>query len=351
MTISSKSIDVGVLGATGTVGQQLIALLDGHPWFNLTWLAASHRSERRRYADATKWRLPTSRPEQVADMIVNACAPPGAPKLIFSGLDASVAGDVEATFAEAGHTIISNANNHRMEADVPLLVPEINRNHLELLTQQTTQRGWSGRIVTNPNCSTIILTMALAPLLSLGLRAVNVTTLQAISGAGYPGLASLDIVGNVIPFISGEEEKIESETKKVFGSLKDGSVEPHGVAISAHTARVPVINGHTMMISVGLNCPASIDDLLGNFREFSGPPKVTTLPTAPKNPVIYLDQPDRPQPRLDVDRDRGMTVTVGRLRPCPLLDFKFVALGHNTIRGAAGAAVLNAELMCADGLF
>ena len=351
MTVSSKRIDVGILGATGAVGQELIALLDGHPWFNLTWLAASHRSERRRYADATQWRLPASRPENVAEMIVNACAPPGAPNLVFSGLDASVAGDVEANFAAAGHTVISNAKNHRMESDIPLLVPEINRDHLELLTKQTTQRGWSGRIVTNPNCSTIILTMALAPLLSFGLRAVNVTTLQAISGAGYPGLASLDIVGNVIPFICGEEEKMEAETKKVFGSLKNGSVELHGVAVSAHATRVPVINGHTLMISVGLDRPPATDDLLRKFREFSGPPKVETLPSAPPNPVIYLDQPERPQPRLDVDRNRGMTVTVGRLRPCPLLDFKFVALGHNTIRGAAGAAVLNAELMFADGLF
>ena len=350
MTISSKSIDVGVLGATGTVGQELITLLDGHPWFNLTWLAASQRSEGRRYADATQWRLPASRPEHISEMIVNACAPPGAPKLIFSGLDASVAGDVEATFAEAGYTVISNAKNHRMDADVPLLVPEINRNHLELLTNQSTQRGWSGRIVTNPNCSTIILTMALAPLLSFGLRAVNVTTLQAISGAGYPGVASLDIVGNVIPFINGEEEKMEAETKKVFGSLKDGAVRPHDVAISAHTTRVPVINGHTLMISVGLNRQAKIDELLRAFRDFSGPPKVATLPNAPKNPVIYLEQCDRPQPKLDVELNHGMTVTVGRLRPCPLLDFKFVALGHNTIRGAAGAAVLNAELMCADGL-
>ena len=350
MTISSKSIDVGVLGATGTVGQELITLLDGHPWFNLTWLAASQRSEGRRYADAAQWRLPASRPEHISEMIVNACAPPGAPKLIFSGLDASVAGDVEATFAEAGHTVISNAKNHRMDADVPLLVPEINQNHLELLTNQSNQRGWSGRIVTNPNCSTIILTMALAPLLSFGLRAVNVTTLQAISGAGYPGVASLDIVGNVIPFINGEEEKMEAETKKVFGSLKDGAVRPHDVAISAHTTRVPVINGHTLMISVGLNRQAKIEELLRTFRDFSGPPKVATLPNAPKNPVIYLEQPDRPQPKLDVELNHGMTVTVGRLRPCPLLDFKFVALGHNTIRGAAGAAVLNAELMCADGL-
>ena len=346
----SQQIDVGILGATGAVGQTFISQLASHPWFRLTWIAASSRSAGRRYADATPWRQPTPCPDGIADMIVDAVTPGHAPRVVFSGLDAKVAGDVEGEFARAGHVVVSNARNHRMDADVPLLVPEINADHLGLLRAQASVRGWSGKIVTNPNCSTIMLTMGLGPLRPFGLRAVNVTTLQAVSGAGYPGVPSLDMVGNVIPHIGGEEEKIETETKKILGVLEKGGVQPHPVIVSAHTTRVPVINGHTEMVSVAFDDTPDIDALIEAFRGFSGRPQAEQLPSAPDPPVVYLSDPNRPQPKLDVDRDGGMAVTVGRLRPCNVLDFKFVVLGHNTIRGAAGGALLNAELMQTDGL-
>ncbi len=345
-----QRLDVGILGATGIVGQEFIAELASHPWFDVTWVAASERSAGRRYSDATPWRLPTPRPDDAADLVVRPCTPDEGPRLVFSGLDASVAGEVEPAFAAAGHIVISNARNHRMEPDVPLLVPEINPDHLHLLTQQVKGRGWPGRIVTNPNCSVVVLAMALAPLRQFGLCSVTVTTLQAVSGAGYPGVASLDIVGNVIPFINGEEEKIETETKKILGCLKGNVVEPHPVVVSAQTTRVPVVNGHTEMVSVGFDTSPAVDDIREAFRTFSGRPQAEQLPSAPPHPIVYLDDPARPQPRLDADRDGGMTVTVGRLRRCPVLDYKVVVLGHNTIRGAVGAALLNAELMRVDGL-
>ena len=350
VSATTQRIDVGILGATGMVGQEFIAQLDAHPWFDLVWLGASLRSAGRRFADATPWRLPTPRPARVGEMMVDTVAPERAPRLLFSGLDASVAGEAETALAARGHVVVSNARNHRMEPDVPLLVPEVNPDHLQLLKQQASARAWPGRIVTNPNCSTIVLTMALAPLRPFGLRSVNVTTLQAVSGAGYPGVASLDIVGNVIPFIGGEEEKMETETKKIFGCLTDEGVEPHPVVVSAHATRVGVTNGHTLMISVGFERAPEPAELLQAFKDFSGRPQSEQLPSAPPDPVVYLDEANRPQPRLDVDRDGGMTVTVGRLRRCPVLDYKFVALGHNTVRGAAGAALLNAELMHRDGL-
>ena len=343
-------IDVGVLGATGAVGQQFIALLTGHPWFRLTWVAASHRSEGKRYRDATPWRLPTPCPDEVADLVVDTVTPGRAPQLVFSGLDASVAGDVETAFAHSGHVVVSNARNHRMEPDVPLLVPEVNSTHLELLLTQRVRRSWTGCIVTNPNCSTIMLTMALGCLRPFGIRTVNVTTLQAVSGAGYPGVASLDILGNVIPFIGGEEEKMETEPQKILGDIRDGRVEPHAVSISAHTTRVPVLDGHTEMVSIGFTTPPALDDLLEAFRSFSGRPQAESLPSAPELPVVYLPEPGRPQPRLDALRGDGMTVSIGRLRPCNVLDYKLVVMGHNTIRGAAGAALLNAELMKVDGV-
>ncbi len=348
--MAQPKIEVGVLGATGAVGQEFIAQLATHQWFTLTWVAASHRSAGRCYADATGWRLPAPCPDDVAEMVVDSVTPGRAPRLVFSGLDSKVAGEVEGAFAEAGHIVVSNARNYRMEPDVPLLVPEINADHLQLLTTQASARHWSGRIVTNPNCSTVMLTMALAPLRQFGLRAVNVTTLQAVSGAGYPGVASLDIVGNVIPYIEGEEEKMETESKKILGQLKDGQVEPHLVSVSAHTTRVPVINGHTEMLSVGFDTTPTRDEMLAAFREFTGRPQAAELPTAPARPVVYVTANDRPQPRLDVDREGGMAVTIGRLRPCRVLDYKLVVLGHNTVRGAAGVAILNAELMRSDGL-
>jgi aspartate-semialdehyde dehydrogenase len=237
-----------------------------------------------------------------------------------------------------------------MEADVPLLIPEVNAEHLKLLEVQAKARGWKGRIITNPNCSTVVLATALAPLRQFGLKTTMITTLQAISGAGYPGVASWDIMGNVIPFIGGEEEKIETETKKILGALSNGGVEPHPVRVSATTTRVPVQNGHTESISVGLEQRPSAEAVIDAWRSFKGRPQQLDLPTAPKQPIAYLTEPNRPQPILDVNREGGMAVTVGRLRPCPLFDYKFVALGHNTIRGAAGAAILNAELMHREGL-
>jgi aspartate-semialdehyde dehydrogenase len=344
------AIEVGILGATGMVGQQFIALLANHPWFKVTWLGASERSAGKAYKDAAAWRLPNSLTDDVARMGVDAATPGRAPKLVFSGLDSSVAGEIEKAFAEAGHVIVSNSRNYRMEADVPLMIPEVNAEHLALLQAQEA-RGWKGRIVTNPNCVVIVYAMALAPLRQFGLKTSIITTLQAISGAGYPGVASWDILGNVIPFIGGgEEEKIETETNKILGAVKNGRVENHPLTISAAVTRVPVHNGHTGSIAVSLEQRPDAAAVIDAWNRFRGKPQELELPSAPKQPIVYLTEPNRPQPALDVNRDGGMTVTVGRLRTCPVLGYKFVALGHNTIRGAAGAAILNAELMHKEGL-
>jgi aspartate-semialdehyde dehydrogenase len=345
----TKRIEVGLLGATGMVGQQFINQLAGHPWFELTWLAASERSEGKRYADAAPWRLDTPIPAGIADRVVEPAAPGRGPKLVFSALDANVAGELEQAFADAGHFVVSNARNHRMDPAVPLLVPEVNAEHLALLRAQSKRRANGGAIVTNPNCSTVVLTMALAPLRAFGLRSCLVTTMQAVSGAGWPGVPSLDILGNVIPFISGEEEKIEAETRKILGTIAGEAVEVHPVKVSAHTNRVAVIDGHTETVSVTLESKPSVSDLRAAIDAFRGAPQRLGLPTAPKQPLLYMDEPNRPQPRFDAGRERGMTVSVGRLRPCHVLDWRFVTLGHNTVRGAAGAAVLNAELMLAEG--
>ena len=342
-------IEVGVLGATGTVGQEFVAQLADHPWFTVRWIGASERSAGKRYRDATPWRLPAPRPDRVADLVVDTVTPGRAPRLVFSGLDASVAGEVETAFAEQGHLVVSNARNHRMDPVVPLVVPEVNADHLQLLRAQAASKGWSGGIVTNPNCSTVVLAMAVAPLRQFGLRQIIVSTLQAISGAGYPGVASLDIVGNVVPVVAGEEAKIETETRKILGQVTDTGVTVHPVTLSASTTRVPVINGHTEIVTVSLESDPGPEALIAALRGFSGRPQEMDLPSAPPRPVLYLDEADRPQPRLDVDRGHGMTVCVGRLRACPVLDYKFVAMGHNTVRGAAGGAVLNAELLKVEG--
>jgi aspartate-semialdehyde dehydrogenase len=345
------SIPVGVLGATGMVGQQLIALLADHPWFKVEWLGASQRSEGKPFQEAAAWRLPNRLPDDVARRTVEAATPGRAPKLVFSGLDSSVAGEIEGAFARAGHIIVSNSRNYRMEPMVPLLIPEINADHLAMLDAQGATCGWKGRIVTNPNCATVVLAMALAPLRQFGLETTIVTTLQAISGAGYPGVPSWDILGNIIPHIGGgEEEKVETETKKILGSLRNGTVDFHAVRVSATTTRVPVQNGHTGCISVGLRDRPTTEAIIDAWTSFKGRPQALDLPSAPRQPIVYLTEVNRPQPILDVNRDGGMTVSVGRLRPCPLFDYKFVALGHNTIRGAAGAAILNAELMHREGL-
>ncbi len=343
-------IPVGILGATGMVGQQFIALLANHPWFKVEYLGASERSAGKAFKDAAAWRLPSPLPDDVARRVVEAATPGHAPKLVFSGLDSSVAGEIEGAFAEAGHIIVSNSRNYRMEQHVPLLIAEVNADHLKLLDAQAAH-GWKGRILTNPNCATVVLAMALAPLRQFGLKTTIITTLQAISGAGYPGVPSWDILGNVIPHIGGgEEEKIETETKKILGTLNVNRIENHPVRLSATTTRVPVQNGHTGSISVGLEQKPTPEVVIEAWRSFRGRPQELELPSAPPQPVVYLTEQNRPQPILDANRDGGMTVTVGRLRPCPLFDYKFVALGHNTIRGAAGAAILNAELMHREGL-
>jgi aspartate-semialdehyde dehydrogenase len=346
-------IPVGILGATGMVGQQFIALLANHPWFKVDWLGASQRSEGKAFRDAAAWRLSNHLPAEVAQKTVEAAAPGRAPKLVFSGLDSSVAGEIEAAFAQAGHIVVSNSRNYRMEATVPLMIPEINADHLSLLEAQGTERGWKGRIVTNPNCATIVIAMALAPLRQFGLKTTLVTTLQAISGAGYPGVASWDILGNIIPQIGGgEEEKVESESNKILGALSQSKtqVDFHPVRISATTTRVPVQNGHTASLSVGLEQKPTSEAIIEAWTSFKGKPQELGLPSAPPRPLVYRTEVNRPQPLLDVNCDGGMTVTIGRLRPCALFDYKFIALGHNTIRGAAGAAILNAELMHREGL-
>ncbi|HYU80068.1 MAG TPA: aspartate-semialdehyde dehydrogenase [Vicinamibacterales bacterium] len=344
-----RSIEVGVLGATGVVGQQFVARLADHPWFRPTWLAASERSEGRAYAAIAPWRLTVPIPESLADVTVESCTPGQGPRVVFSALDAAVAGDIEQAFAAAGHVVVSNARNYRMDPLVPLLVPEINPDHLNLVTEQRRVKGWQGAIVTNPNCSTVVLAMALAPLRRFDLRTVLVSTMQAVSGAGYPGVPSLDILGNVVPFIGGEEEKMESETLKILGS--DGGRSPHRAVVSAHTNRVAVVDGHTMTVSADFAAKPSVDDIVTALVEFRGRPQELGLPSAPNPPIVVVRENNRPQPRLDADRGNGMAVTVGRVRPCKVLHAKFVALGHNVVRGAAGAAILNAELMAAEGFF
>jgi len=343
-----KRIEVGILGATGMVGQHFVKFLENHPWFELKWAGASDRSVTRKYREATSWRLEGAMPAPVRELTVEECTPGNAPRLLFSAMDALVATEIERAFAAAGHVVVSNSRNHRMERDVPLLVPEINPDHLQLVAEQR-KRGWKGCIVTNPNCSTVVLTMALGPLKRFGITRVVVTTMQAISGAGYPGVPGMDINANVIPFIAHEEEKMESETQKILGELAGDHVAPLAARVSAHCNRVPVTDGHTETVSVELAARPAEEDIVAAFASFRGVPQERQLPSAPARPVIYLEEPNRPQPRRDVERERGMAVFVGRLRPCTALDWKFVALGHNTIRGAAGAAVLNAELMLSEG--
>ena len=342
-------IEVGILGATGMVGQHFIKFLQGHPWFHLKWLGASDRSAGRKYRDAMTWHLGVV-PETVAGLTVDECKPGNAPRLLFSAMDASVATEIERAFAEAGHIVVSNSKNHRMERDVPLLVPEINAEHLKLIPGQQRARGWTGQIVTNPNCSTVGLVMGLGPLKPFGIARVIVTTMQAISGAGYPGVASMDIMGNVIPFIGGEEEKMQQETQKILGDFRGDHIEPLAARVSAHCNRVGVVDGHTETVSVEFSSKPSQADLRHALESFRGVPQERALPSAPARPVIYMEEGNRPQPRKDAERERGMAAFVGRLRPCPALDYKFVVLSHNTVRGAAGAAVLNAELMHSEGM-
>lgn len=342
---------VAVLGATGAVGQTFVRLLAAHPWFELVELAASERSAGRPYADATHW-LEGVMPGAAAARIVMACDPleVTAP-IIFSALDASVAGDIEEAFARAGRVVLSNARNFRMDPDVPLLVPEVNADHAALLAPQRLRRGWSGAIVTNANCAATVAVMPLAALQArFGLRRVFVSTMQAVSGAGYPGVPALDILGNVIPFIAGEESKIERELPKMLGRLTSDSIEDAPVVVSAHANRVPAEHGHTVCLSVELEERATPGEATRALREWVGAAGVAELPSAPHPPLLVTDAPDRPQPRRDVMSGGGMQVVVGRVRDDPLFHVKLVAMGHNTIRGAAGGSVLNAELLVATGV-
>lgn len=345
-----KKIEVGILGATGMVGQRFVSLLDNHPWFKLAWMAASDKSAGKSYAEACQWRLRSPMPEAVRTMLVNECKPPGAPQLVFASLDSKVATDVEKQFARAGHVVVSNSSSHRMEPDVPLLIPEVNPDHLALVRAQRRERAWQGMIVTNPNCTTVGLAMSLAPLeAAFGVEKVLMTSMQAVSGAGYPGIPTLDIFGNVIPYIAGEEEKVEAETKKLLGKLAGGRIQPAACAVSAHCNRVLVEDGHTESISVSLRRRATERELIEAWRAYRSVPQEKQLPTAPEHPLVVREEVARPQVKLDVSTERGMATVIGRLRPCAVLQFKYTALSHNTIRGAAGAALLNAELMKAEG--
>ncbi len=349
-----KKLEVGILGATGMVGQRFVSLLENHPWFEVKWLAASEKSAGRTYVEACNWRLREPMPPAVQQLRVHECkpGPPQAhvPQLLFSSLDSKVAGEVEKEFARAGHAVISNSSNHRMDPDVPLLIPEVNPDHLALVRLQRKQRGWNGMIVTNPNCTTVGLVMSLAPLeKAFGLEKVLMTSMQAVSGAGYPGVPTLDILGNVIPYIAGEEEKVERETQRLLGRLSDGQVKPGDFPVSAHCNRVLVEDGHMESISVSLRSKASLEDLLEAWRKFRALPQERGLPSAPRHPIIVREEHDRPQPKFDVWVEGGMATVIGRVRPCPVLQFKYTALSHNTIRGAAGAALLNAELMKSEG--
>jgi aspartate-semialdehyde dehydrogenase len=343
---------VAVLGATGAVGQTFIRLLDGHPWFSLVEVAASERSAGKRYADAASWIGGGSIPASAADLPVLPCDPAAvtAP-IVFSALDSSVAGAAEQAFARAGRLVLSNAKNHRMDADVPLVVPDVNADHQALIAQQRAARGWSGAIITNSNCAAAVAAMALKPLHeAFGLTECFITTMQAVSGAGYPGVPSLDILGNVIPYIADEEPKIEAELPKLLGTLGASGVAPASIRVSAQANRVPVEHGHTACLTLRFARRPTVDEAIAAMQAWEGPAGVRGLPSAPSRPIRFAEQPNRPQPRRDVMVGDGMSVVVGRVRPDSVLDLRLVVLGHNVIVGAAGASVLNAEWLASRGL-
>jgi aspartate-semialdehyde dehydrogenase len=348
-----KKYSIGILGATGMVGQRYIQLLENHPWFEVVWIAASDRSSGKTYGEAAKWRLDTPLPERIAKMTVAPAEPEGAPKVIFASVDAAFARELEPRFAAAGCAVVSNSSAFRMTPNVPLVIPEVNAEHLHLIEEQPSRKLSGGYIVTNSNCSAMGLVIALKPIEErFGIEQIVVTTMQAVSGAGYPGVASMDIVDNVVPYIGSEEEKMEAETLKLLGKLVGHAVTPLAARISASCNRVPVVDGHTESVSIKLGNklgrPATREELLAAWAEFR-PLAGQGLPSAPEQPIEWAPQIDRPQPRLDRNRGHGMTVTVGRLRPCGVLDWKFTLLSHNTIRGAAGATILNAELLASLG--
>jgi len=352
--------NVGILGATGAVGQRFIQLLANHPWFNITWLAASDRSAGKTYAEACAWRLDTPLPRHIAEMVLQPNTPEQAgsdlPRIIFSSVDSPIAKELEPRFAAAGCAVISNSSAFRMTPDVPLVVPEVNADHFDVIEAQATRKTSGGYLVTNPNCCAIGLVLPLAPLHQrFGIEKLFVSTMQAVSGAGYPGVPSLDILGNVIPYIKSEEEKLQEEVGKLLGSTDGRAFQSADMIVSAMCNRVAVLEGHTECVSVKLQKPATREEILAaweDFRPLHGRGlDGLHLPSAPENPVEYDHGETRPQPRLDLMRGNGMATTVGRLRPCTLFDWKFTLLSHNTIRGAAGAAILNAEILAVLGKF
>ena len=346
-----KKWRAGVLGATGMVGQRVVKLLEDHPWFELTAVAASERSMGKTYAEAVRWHLEGPIPELARKLVVKDLDPALDCDFVFSALDSSVAGKAEEDFARAGYPVVSNSKNHRMDPDVPLLIPEVNAAHVEAIRAQQKNRGYdTGFIVTNPNCSTAGLVLVLKPLADVfGLEKIFVVTLQAVSGAGYPGVPSLDILGNVVPFISGEEEKMEAEPQKLLGKWDGSRFIEAGLGISAHCNRVPVADGHLECASVRLKKTATLEEVREALRTFEVSPELASLPTGLKHPIVVQNEDDRPQPRKDVNAGHGMAAVVGRVRECPLLDVKLTLLSHNLVRGAAGAALLNAELLAARG--
>jgi len=345
--MNDKKIKVAILGATGSVGQKFIELLTDHPWFIIHELAASDRSAGKKYSEAVNWVMQIPLRIDLAGKIVQKCEPTLESKIVFSALDANVAGTIEEEFARAGYVVISNARNHRFDEDVPLIVPEVNGDHLEMVKYQN---YGNGAIVTNPNCSTIGLAMALKPLAdNFGVEAVNVVTMQAISGGGYPGVPSMDILDNVIPFIGGEEEKMEKEPRKILGLLRMNKIEYAQMTISAQCNRVGVIDGHTECVQIKLKKRIAIEEIIKVWNNFSGEPQKLNLPSAPARPIIYLEGEKYPQPKMHRNLGNGMSVSIGRLRECSLFDYKFVVLSHNTVRGAAGGTILIAELMKAKG--
>lgn len=343
-------IPVGILGATGAVGQKFIKLLEGHPWFEVTEVAASERTSGKLYGDAVSWKQVTPIPEAVRSLVIKPCTPELKCRIAFSGLDANVAGQVEEDFARAGYVVLSNSRNHRMDEDVPLVIPEVNPEHLGLIPIQRKKRNATGYMVTNANCTTMFLAMALGPIhKAFKLEKVFMVSMQAVSGAGYPGVASLDILGNVIPYIGGEEEKVEIETRKILGTFNGRTVDLADFPVSAQCNRVAVEDGHTESVSIKLATKTTAKEIADLLRTFSGVPQQLHLPSAPEQPYLVMDAPDRPQPRFDVNRYHGMATCVGRIRPCSILDYKLTLMGHNTVRGAAGASILNAELLKAQG--
>ena len=346
-----KKWKAGVLGATGVVGQRLVQLLGEHPWFELTEVAASERSSGKAYAEAVRWHLDAPIPVVARNLVVKGLDLDLQCDFVFSALDSSVAGPAEEDFARAGYPVVSNSRNHRMDPDVPLLIPEVNASHLGAIPIQQKNRGYdTGFIVTNPNCSTAGLVLVLKPLAdAFGLEKIFVVTLQAISGAGYPGVPSLDIQANVVPFIGGEEEKMEAEPQKLLGKWDGSRFVDAGLGLSAHCNRVPVVDGHLECVSVGLKKIASLKEVREALSAFQVNSELAALPTALRHPVVVLDEENRPQPRRDVNAGNGMAAVVGRVRECPLLDVKLTLLSHNLVRGAAGAALLNAELLAARG--